>query len=98
MNLKRNGKIDWFNVFCLFGYAFMYFFNVNVVFLTVYYANRANINVASVTVMWSANPIYLAILDYLIYKNKLQFRHIIGILLLVICAILIALSGIISPH
>lgn len=66
-------------------------------FSTVYFAKKANINVATVTVIWSSNPLFLAMLDYVLFKNKLMPRHMIGICCLVACAFMISISGVIYP-
>jgi drug/metabolite transporter (DMT)-like permease len=62
-------------------------------FFTVFLARKAQINVASVTIIWSSSPLFLAILDYFIFKNKLSFKHILGISCLITCAFFISISS-----
>ena len=61
--------------------------------LTMYFATDAGINVGVVTVIWSVNPLLMALADRIIYKTKLKYYHYVGLLAIMICTIVIALVG-----
>lgn len=53
---------------------------------------RANINVGVITIIWSIDPIFMAIVDKILFGQKLMYNHIIGILSMLACCIAISLS------
>jgi drug/metabolite transporter (DMT)-like permease len=59
----------------------------------MYFATEAGINVGLITVIWSVNPLLMAIADRIIYKTHLKYYHYIGLLAIMICTIIIALFG-----
>ena len=66
-------------------------------FVTMWFANIANVNPGVVTVIWALGPLYMALAEWWSLGTKLQQHHWIGVFLIIICAILIALSGIFLP-
>ena len=67
-------------------------------FVTMWFANLANVNPGIVTVIWALGPLYMALADRCFYKQELFVHHWIGMSFIIICAVLIALSGVISPE
>lgn len=59
----------------------------------MYFATEAGINVGVVTVIWSVNPLLMAMADRIIYKTQLKYYHYIGLLSIMICTVIIALLG-----
>ena len=59
----------------------------------MYFATEAGINVGLITVIWSVNPLLMAIADRIIYKTHLKYYHYIGLIAIMICTIIIALFG-----
>ena len=39
--------------------------------LTIYFATAADINVGVITTIWSVDPVFLAIVDYFMFGQKL---------------------------
>jgi len=65
--------------------------------LTFHYAIRADINVGVISTVWAINPLFLAVLDFLIYKQQLTKKHLLGMISLVLCAVCISLSRVVQP-
>lgn len=61
--------------------------------LTMYFATKAGINVGVVTVIWSVNPLLMALADKIVYQTKLKYYHYIGLLAIMLCTVCIALMG-----
>ena len=97
MNLYHDGKLSGKHLLGFVCFSLCYFCIQNLAFLTMYFANRANINVGLITTIWSVNPLFLAFMDSLIFGQKLQYFHHIGMIAIVICTIALSLSGVISP-
>jgi len=66
-------------------------------FMTFYYAKLANINVGIIATIWAINPLYMAILDYIVNAQKLTSKHLIGMVCLISCTLLISFSSVIIP-
>jgi drug/metabolite transporter (DMT)-like permease len=65
-------------------------------FVTMWFANLAEVNPGIITVIWALGPLYMAAAERCMYKIALQAHHWIGVSFIVICAILIALSGVLG--
>jgi drug/metabolite transporter (DMT)-like permease len=63
------------------------------VYLTIYFATAANVNVGVITTIWSVDPINMAIVDYYLFGQKLKYFHVIGVSSIFVCSLLISLSG-----
>ena len=64
-------------------------------FGTMWFANLANVNPGIVTVIWALGPLYMAFAEWWTLGAKLQCYHWTGVILIIICAILIALSSVV---
>ena len=53
-----------------------------------------SVNVGVITTIWSVQPFIAAIVDYLIYRQKLGFNHLVGMVMIVIGAVSIGFSRI----
>lgn len=62
-------------------------------YLTMYFSALANVNVGLITTIWSVNPVFMAIMDRFCFGQKLQTYHLIGTLFIVICTVILSVSG-----
>jgi drug/metabolite transporter (DMT)-like permease len=69
-----------------------------VVSVTLDLALRANLNIGIVTTIWAINPFTSALMDWIIYGDVLKLHHWFGMILLVICAVLISLSSLVTEE
>lgn len=92
-----DGKIDYLHLFGFLVFSVLYFVIQNVTFLTVWFANLAKINVGIITLIWSINPFYMAVADWIIYKSQLRYFHVIGMVLIVACSVLLSLRSFLTP-
>ena len=67
------------------------------VFLTLYFSALASINTGLITTIWGVSPVFIGLLDYLIFRVKLKYYHYIGMFSIVACTILLSISGVIIP-
>jgi len=65
-------------------------------FITMWFASLAQVNIGIITVIWSINPLYMALTDYLIFNKTMYYYHHLGTLLIVSCTVLLALSPMIT--
>lgn len=70
---------------------------MNLVFLTMYFANRSTINVGVIITIWSINPFMTAVADYYINNEKLYYHHMIGLVCMVLCSVAICLKDFVEP-
>ena len=61
--------------------------------ITFYYAQLAGINAGVISTIWSANPLFMGLLDYWFYNQKLTRKHIVGMVLMVLCALFVSLAS-----
>lgn len=62
----------------------------------MYFAAEANVNVGVITTIWSVNPLFMAIVDYIVFKQQLKYYHVLGTISIVLCTIVISLSGVVE--
>ena len=49
-------------------------------------------NVGILTVIWSVTPFWIAIFEYIFYGQKLKIHYILGMILIIICAVVLSLN------
>lgn len=77
-----------------FGIQCCLFFGIqSFVFLTMYYAHMADVNVGIITTIWSIQPLAAAILDYFIYGEKLMKHHLFGMVFVIGSALCISFAS-----
>ena len=92
-NLIVGGNVRWMNVL-RFGIQCCLFFGIqSFIFLTMYYSHMADVNVGIITTIWSIQPLAAAILDFIIYQERLYLHHMIGMIFIVGSALCISLSN-----
>jgi drug/metabolite transporter (DMT)-like permease len=65
-------------------------------FYTMIFAGKAHINVGIIVTIWSVNPMFVAVADYFVNGQKLQYFHILGMSSMVVCSVLISLNSIVN--
>ena len=65
---------------------------------SLYFAGRANMNTGIITVIWAMNPLIVAIMEYIGYKVSLSYNHAVGMMAVIVCAVLLSLSGIVKER
>ena len=58
----------------------------------MWFAGLARINVGVITTIWAVNPLFMAIIDSIIFKQKLLYYHYIGMFSIVACTLIISVS------
>ena len=92
-NFIVDGRLRWNHVVGFSVFVMLLFSCQNLVYLTIYFATAANINVGVITTIWSIDPVNMAVIDYWLFGQKLQYYHVVGVLSIVACSALVSLSG-----
>ena len=66
--------------------------------MNMYYAYLAYLNKGVVSVIWGLNPLFIAFMDCIVYKQKLTVKHFFGFLSLIICTVALALTGVVQEN
>ena len=83
------------NAFLL--YCFLFFLIQNLAVVTLYFAERAEINSGTITTIWNAGPLFTSIMDLIMFNQKMKYYHIIGMVPLVLCSVVLSLQDLIYP-
>ncbi len=81
------------NLFGFIIYSLMYWGVQLLVFLNLQLSSLADINAGIIAGIWNLVPLFMAILDYIFYRQLLNRYHIMGVCSLVVCALLITIAG-----
>lgn len=57
----------------------------------------ADLNIGIVTAIWAINPFMIAVLEWIIYRQRFDCNQMWGMALLVLCAVIVSLSEIAIP-
>ena len=87
--------MNYRNLLGFIAYCCVYLCIQNMAMLTMFTAKLAGVNVGVIITIWSINPLFMALLDYLFFGQKLKYYHVIGTISIVICTIVISLSGVV---
>lgn len=60
------------------------------------FAAKAHINAGVIITIWSVNPLFMAICDKIFFNQSLRYFHFLGMFSIVICTIVISLSGMVN--
>ena len=66
-------------------------------FLSMYFSARAALNPGVIITIWSVNPLYMAVMDYFLFGQRLHWHHHAGLFSIVISIVLLSLTGIVDP-
>ena len=70
---------------------------LNLVYVTMFFANRAEINVGVIITIWSLEPILNQIAAYFLFDEKIHYYHVIGLVSILLCSICISLKDMLAP-
>ncbi len=87
---EEDNKIDWLNILGVTLMSFCKFCGFCLVVATFHYANAAGMNLGIITVIFSFTCITDSIVFYFIFKEKLTKSQLLGSVVLLISAALIA--------
>ena len=73
-------------------------FGMNIIVFMMYFANKSGVNVGVIMTITSLNPFLTAFMDYLLYKTKLGYHLILGMIIIVIGSIFISLNGAVNQQ
>mmetsp|Transcript_6732 Transcript_6732/g.11296 ORF Transcript_6732/g.11296 Transcript_6732/m.11296 type:complete len:146 (+) Transcript_6732:318-755(+) len=91
-NLIVSGKVRWSNIFAFLLYSLIYLGVQLVVFLNLELSQFAQINTGIITGIWAILPLFVAVLDFFFYGQRLKYYHIVGMVCLVACALCITFA------
>lgn len=91
-NIIIDGKLRNRNLFGFLLNCLLYFYVINMCVFTMYFANKAGVNVGVITTITSINPFFTAVADYFVYKVHLKYYHIFGMISIVLGSIFICLK------
>lgn len=60
-------------------------------------AKKADLNIGISQAIWAINPFFISILERLVYNVAFNYKHVYGMSALVLCAICVSLSDVVSP-
>lgn len=89
----RNGKVNLFNLLGFIIFCLMYFLFQNSAYLTMWFSERAKINVGVMTCIWNISPLFMAFMDFFIFNEKLKYYHIVGMAALILSCFSISVSS-----
>ena len=92
-NIIVDGTLRKKNLVLFIAYCILYFYIMNMCIFTMYFANKAGVNVGVITTITSINPFFTAFADYLMYKNRMQYFHFLGMVIIVFGSIFICMKG-----
>lgn len=63
-------------------------------FMTMFHATNAGVNTGIIITFWSVNPLFMAVMDYLLFGTKLAYYHLIGTFCIIVCTIVVNLKDV----
>ena len=96
-NLIIDGNLSKINVLRYAIQCVTYFGTMCSIFLTMYYSHLSNVNVGTITTLWSVQSLAAAFVDYFVNNEKLTIKHFLGILAVTAAALLISFSRAADP-
>lgn len=55
-------------------------------------SNAAGINIGLIATLWSLNPFFVSLFEYLFFRHSLSGKQFCGMLLILLCAVFLGLS------
>lgn len=87
-----NGRLKGSRLLALAIYCSLLLICEILSYSTIFFADRAVVNVGVITTIWSIDPMCMALSDYVLFGQKLKYYHIIGVLAIVACSAVISMS------
>ena len=75
-------------------FACLYWIIQVMVFVNLFYSDLAMINAGIISGIWNIMPLFVSIVDFCVYGQRLQTHHLVGVFSLVVSALCISLAGI----
>ena len=88
----KEGKLDWKLVSCFVAGALLSIGMYISVTYTFKFSIQANLNIGIAESIWSMTPFLSALLDWAIFRKRLQKYHVVGICFMISCAALVSIS------
>eukprot|EP00347_Sterkiella_histriomuscorum_P023398 403334788 len=91
----KNGQelvFNWGNFIAMFLRAFVMIIAMSTTTLISYYSKKAGASFSVMSSILALASFFTAVLFYILYKEKLYLRHLMGMLCLIICVAFIAIS------
>ena len=92
-NIIVDGQFKLKNLIGFVCYCLIYLLIQLLAIYTMYFANKAGVNVGIITTIWSLNPLFMATADFFIFGQPLKHYHYQGLISILICSVVISLSG-----
>lgn len=94
---KWDDSFDWWSLtIVIIGGAFQTAIYLSICF-TFNVAKKAGLNIGIAQAIWAINPFFVSILEKIVYSVPFKFKHIYGMSALVLCAVCVSLSEVVSP-
>lgn len=91
-NLVVGGRLKWRNVLGIITYCLLLIACDVFVYLTLYFSKRAHINAGIIMTFWAMDPLLMAFTDRVIFKQRIEYFHYIGMLAIIACSAVLSLS------
>ena len=85
--------MDWLNALRVFFLSCFYTGIDLGIFVTMYFAHRAGLNVGIITALWGISPLIMSICERLIFGTPLLFTNVIGIFFMIGSTVCVSLSN-----
>ena len=93
-NIIIEGHLVPRNLLAFICYSCLYFLIQCMAFMTMFHATNAGVNVGIIITFWSINPLFMAVMDYILFGTKLAYYHLIGTFCIIICTIVVNLKDV----
>ena len=97
LGVVEDGVVNMKKVVGLIGFALLFQIIQNLAMVSLYLAQLADMNTGIIATIWAINPLFSAIMDALVFKQKLKNFHYIGMIGMVCCSCMISLRDLIYP-
>ena len=77
---------------CYISSAFIQTTIYNTIFLTYHYSHMAGLNIGIASSVWAIAPFTSALAEWIVFGNRLQKYHVVGMNFMLTCALLISCS------
>ena len=62
--------------------------------MTMFHATNAGVNTGIILTFWSVNPLFMAVMDYLLFGTRLKYYHLVGTFSIILCTIVVNLKAV----
>jgi multidrug transporter EmrE-like cation transporter len=90
-NIIIFGRLQCKNLVGFMAYCANYFLIQTLAILTLYFAKRAQVNVGVIITLWNICPLFMAVLDFCIFGERLKCYHLVGTASIVTCCVVLSI-------